>query len=279
MSTVPTAPLALLASGVLACGGGEAPAIVARHQAVIQTLALARADAAGVSSGFDLDGAASDSLDSRSCHHADFVDPEGRPGIDNQLAVLLPLIDLLGEGAVGALLQQAINEGRLLLLLTVEEDSEGGAQLRFERGEDVPLLGTDGLLLPGQTLALQAEPLLGEARAWPSAEQVFEAGPFALRIPVVIFNNLYALDLIKAHVRFVRTPEGALEGGVIGGGVSVEQMFAIAETAGREARVDIIGSFGGDLRDMADLEHDASGACGAMSMAATFHAVPAFIFE
>ena len=66
--------------------------------------------------GFNLDDAVTEVNDATTCGHGDLSDKEGRPGIDNQVAVIWTdlLGPLVGE-ATHALMKGAINEGRLLL--------------------------------------------------------------------------------------------------------------------------------------------------------------------
>lgn len=263
-----------------ACGPGEsAPGASEVRTGVVAGLRLAGEEPEGVAPGFDLDGHASDTRDELSCFQQDFLAPDGRTGIDNQLARLLPLIDLAGQGAVEALVQGAINEGRLLLLFELEERADGRTDLTLLRGEDVPLIGTDGRLLAGQTLALAAEPELGRFEDVRREGEVIIAGPMDLRLPVVVFSILYDLQLEGAFVRFELGEDGALHGGVIGGGARVAQLLEFVRIAGEQANADLLGLLGGSIQDSADLDVDLeTGECNKVSLSATFDAVPAFIF-
>ena len=49
--------------------------------------------------GFDLYGRVSTTSDNASCRQADFTSHDGTPGIDNQLAKLLPIVDSMTGGA------------------------------------------------------------------------------------------------------------------------------------------------------------------------------------
>src|SRR5688572_16556007 len=88
---------ALLLASTAACSADPSEGI--KSTAVLQKLALGREEPEGIAPGFNLDGVNSDERDSRSCAKDDFVDADGNVGVDNQLARLLPLIDLAGEGA------------------------------------------------------------------------------------------------------------------------------------------------------------------------------------
>ena len=68
--------------------------------AVLDQLAFTREVTPGVAPGFDLDARQSDARDAASCFKPDYMSPEGVPGIDNQLAGLVPLLDAFGLGAV-----------------------------------------------------------------------------------------------------------------------------------------------------------------------------------
>ncbi len=235
----------------------------------------------GVSLGFDLDGAVTDSGDALGCRQDDRVAPDGTPGIDNQVAELLPLLDLVAEGTLDAFLQNAIDEGRLLLI--PELQSRGGQlELRLLRGAGAPLLGSDGLLLDHQTFDLHPEkPLLGTAPTGSVAGTLepgerLEAGPFDFDLLLVVFDILYELRLDAARLRIDVDEEGVGHG-VLAGAVSLEQLRRVAEVAGDRGGIDLIGLFGSTLDDLADLERDPRGRCQAMSIVTSFETVPAFV--
>src|SRR5689334_15498019 len=97
------------------CGAG------APHAFVISTLGFTRVDPMkGTAPGFDVDGVVSDGTDAASCNKKDFTGPNGEKGIDNQLAALIPDVEKVLGNAVDGLLQGAINNGDLLILMNVE---------------------------------------------------------------------------------------------------------------------------------------------------------------
>jgi hypothetical protein len=270
--------MSLCALGAAACGAGEPALEEATVTVVAQTLEFAREAPRGVSAGFNLDGLVSGTNDGRTCNKEDFAGPAGEEGVDNELARLLPLIDLAGEGALQALVQDAVNEGRLLMFFEVFEGEAGQARLRVRRGTDVPLLGTDGFILPGQTLALDhSDPLLGEGDAtW--AGGVLEAGPFPLAVPIVVFSQLYEVNLPQAHLRFEFDEEGNVRSGTVGGGIPVAELVQVLRTASNFGP-EFEELFGDAVRDAGDLARAEDGSCAQMSAALTIQAVPAFVWE
>jgi hypothetical protein len=268
-----------LGLGLLAACGGETapPSVVATETAVVHTLELVRESPRGVSLGFDLDDAQSDGRDHRSCFKEDYEAPDGTPGIDNQLALLLPLIDLAGENAVQSLVQNAINEGRLLILFDVMSMDDGSLALTMRRGDDVPLLGTDNRVLAGQTLALHAEPSLSTTTALRRVGNQLEAGPFSLQIPILIFTQLYLISMPAGRVRFDLDADGRITGGVLGGGIPMPVLIRVLETASNFGP-EFEELFGDAVRDAADLARDESGVCREMSAAVRFEAAPAFVY-
>jgi hypothetical protein len=267
----------IFAALLAACGGEVAAPDGVQQSAAIKILDLSRAND-GVSPGFNLDGIASDFLDERSCNHPDWIAPDGTPGIDNQFAVLLPLLDVLGEGAVNALLQTSIDEGRLLLIAELEDFGDGSARVVMRRGEDVPLRGSDGRILAGQTLGLSGEPNLGEAVAQVQGSTVMTE-PFGLRIPVVVFSGLYVLDLVDARMQLELDADGVLTSGTLGGAATLEQIWQIAADASPRAGTDVRAIFGADIEAAADLAWAPEAGCTALSMAATFQFTPVFTFR
>ncbi|MEO1336910.1 MAG: hypothetical protein AAFV29_14785 [Myxococcota bacterium] len=247
--------------------------------AVVQQLNFVRS-ADGMSEGFDLDGIQTTGPDPRTCFKTDFMAPDGQAGIDNELSRLLPIIDLAGEGVLRELLQNAVNEGRLLMMFEVIRLSEDRVRVRVRRGEDVPLLGTDGRLLPGQTLALHTTaPELGEAEGTIIDGRI-EIDAFALRVPVVIFSQLYEVFLPDARLTLIMPQDAANAPAeaIFGGGIPIEQLVTILETASNFAR-EFTEIFGEAVRDSGDMAPDASGRCTQMSSALKAQLVSAFIWE
>ena len=262
-----------------ACGADDGTAANDGETVVVQTLTFAREVEDGVVAGFDLDGITSMIADPRTCSKVDWTSPEGLSGVDNEFARILPVLDLVGEGALQGLVQNAVNEGRLLMMFEVERLDEGRVRVRVRRGEDVPLLGTDGLILPGQTLALHSTASdLGAAEGTVVDGRV-QIGPFALNVPVVIFSQLYEVFLPEAYVQLELPTEaqGGLGHGVIGGGIPIEQLVTILQTASNFAQ-EFDQLFGDAVRESGDLVPDRSGLCTQTSVALTVDLVSAFVW-
>lgn len=274
-ATRATRAAALLAALALAaCGEGEQQ--LERRTDLVQKLALAREMSEGVSIGFNLDAQVSTILDSHTCNQSDYTSPDGVIGVDNQIAKLLPLVDAAGQGAVDALVQGAIAEGRMLLFVHVDSAPETDeVELVFERGAGVPLVGGDGLLLAGQTIAKHEQPDLGRVRAHRDASGVIVSEGFPLRLPIKVFTIQFDLQLAEAFVRMTPNAEGGHDV-VLGAWAPVETMVGLARTADERGQ-NFEETFGPSIREFGDLQFDrATGLCQAMSLAASFHTVPGF---
>ncbi|MBI4819634.1 MAG: hypothetical protein HY791_25400 [Deltaproteobacteria bacterium] len=247
-----------------------------RTHHVFRSLGLARPEG-GRSPGFDLDAWTSTKIDQRGCRQPDYVSPEGQPGVDNQFAEILPLIDVAGEGALAAFIQNAIDEGRLLIM---PELREYGPDLNFRllRGADQPLLGTDGRILENQTLALDPEGrVFGEYSGATFDGATLFVGPMDVDFLVVVFEILYQVRL--QHTRISITfDETGVGRGVLAGAVDTAELRSVAKTAGERADIDLLGILGTIFEDLADLNQDPTGVCRALSMVATFETVPVFTY-
>jgi hypothetical protein len=268
---------ALAAPGCMAVADpveGEPTALVFR------TMKMERA-VRGVSLGFDLDGAVTDAGDALGCNQDDRVHPDGTQGIDNQIAELLPLLDAVAEGTLDAFLQNAIDEGRLLLMPEVRLRG-ADVELRMLRGTDAPLLGSDGHLLDHQTFALHPEKgLLGSDPSVTVEGDLFaggrlEAGPFDVDFLMLVFDILYEIRLLDARLAIEVDEEGRGRG-TLSGAVSLDELRNVAAVAGERGGLDILGLFGTLLEDLADLRRDRSGRCQAMSLVTSFETVPAYV--
>ena len=260
------------------CGGSDAePQIVDTKTSVVNLFTVPEA-IDGVAPGFDLDQYASDQSDGRSCYKTDLVDPNGVPGVDNQLATLVPLLNLEGEGALGGLIQQAINDGRLLILFELHEMDDGTHKLVMRRGEDKPLLGTDGTILTHQTLAVEESAPMAMIDQVDLTGKEFEIGPVDLNIPVAVFDGIYKMHMPQGRIRFKLDENGRLQSGMMGGGVSSESLEAMMTQAAVRLP-DFVVLLRSGVEDAKDLSPQASGKCDQLSMAITFGAVPAFTYE
>jgi len=249
---------------------------------VIDVISFTREDPIGVAPGFDIDDKVSPPGDDASCGHGDFTSPDGEPGVDNQLALITPLFDTVGIGAVEGFVQAAVEEGGLLIMWHVEgiddlvNDPEVTVTLRFGQGN--PLLGTDGVLLSGQTFHPDPE---SPNLTIPSArieDGVLITGSFHAGLPIVVFEVLYILDMMDARMRAELTYDGGLTNGVLGGRVSIANLMEIAERAELESG-GIIDAVTLILGGMGDMSPDEDGECQDLSAALTFSAVSAFLYS
>ena len=248
---------------------------------VVDTMGFAVADENGAVPGFDLDGRASLEGESESCGYGDFTDPEGRTGIDNRLATLVPLFELAGIGAAEGLIQGAIKDGGLIIMFQVDgvDDlaNDPEVTLMLRAGTGVPLLGTDGLLLAGQTFALHPESPDSQAPVARITDGVLEAGPFTARLPIQVFGVSYVLTMHDARIRARWTEDGGLVDGVLGGAVPYAELLEVGRLAAMDdasvlPAIELI--FGSAL----DMQPDADGNCTRISGAFRFTAVSGFLF-
>lgn len=142
----------------------------------------------------------------------------------------------------------------------------------------IPLLGNDGLVLRGQTLAAATEPVMGEMEFLVDAEgRRFQSTPFDLKLPIVVLDVDEVLDVRGVQVRFDRELDGTITGGLLGGGLMTDGILHIVNNyaVGDQIRQTVPGIL--DL--FADLEPDDRGSCQALSVALTFEAVPVFTLD
>lgn len=253
------------------CGTADAPPVACRGPCgdgpmfAVTTFAPATAAADGSVEGFDLDGA--EGTVRADCEGTDWRDAAGRGGIDHQFAEIMPLLEGLVGEAPKQLVQNAINDGGLLILAELvgsgANGGDGPVHVVFHRGAGVPLLGTDTRLLAGQTYELADVPLSGVCPSARVEGDILTCGPFELAVTAVVFGKSYPFSLRGAQVRLVRDDAG---GGamVLGGGVPVADIEALAEIIGDvDGLKDIVLS---TVPPFADLVDPATGECDAISV-------------
>lgn len=248
---------------------------------VFDTVVLTRRDASGRVPGFDVDGKTSGEDDAETCNKADATAPDGTPGIDNQFATLVPLIELAGLGALEGLVQSSIDNGSILLLLDLADvqdwQNDPSVKVTLRAAAGAPLLGTDGLLLPGQTFSLSKrspELVIPGGRI---ENGVFRTGTFDGALPISVFGVDYSLDMRNAQVQASVLGPDRMENGLVGGGITLQSIEVLAAQAAMgEADLDeLILSL---VAGVGDLAKDATGQCTQVSAALGFTAVSAYLY-
>lgn len=278
----------LLAS-TMSCAG-EAPAdpfagavpaqcpVTSTEQSMVMTrVVLLRQSAPGISDGFNLDGRVSGSDDALSCRRRDLANADGTPGIDNQLSLLVPALDTATAGALDAAIQGAINNGQMMVAVSVEglDDrlNDPCVSLVFRRVQGSPFVGSDARIDPGQTFdAMREEPVsrvTGRMR-----NGVIEAGPFSLGLPIAVLTARFVIPIQNARVRIRWRADDTFEG-LIGGGIPAAGMIAATETLviGR----DLMSLVRRLILSITDLDPDADGDCQSFSAAVAFDGRAAFV--
>lgn len=250
------------------------PAPRARQAWVISRLEFGRVVSAGVSHGFDLDGRVSDNTDRESCRKPDYTAPDGTPGIDNQLAELIPALEQIAGDALDGLVQGAINDGALMMV--VEQRDDGVA---LTQAAGVPFLGTDGFILADQTLPMDPEAPVAVTDGFEMMEMdegtMIEAGPIMVPIPVDILNVHFTLNVRNGRFRFVVRDDGTMQG-LMGGEIEVDEVIDAIDEGGVDSATNIARTV---LNGRADMARDEDGKCHAFSAVLLFDAVPVYLAD
>jgi hypothetical protein len=270
---------------LVGCGGEEANAVSSCATGetlggIVTKLAFTRTKDADHAPGFDLDGRVSDDNDSASCGKRDFIDDEGRTGIDNQLAPLVPEVEKLVGNAVDGLIQGSINDGQLVILMemgNVEDPlNDECVDFTVQIGEKRrPNLGTDGAIEAYQTFTPDAtadRSHVGNAKV---ENGVFTTGPFPLSIPLAIFDVSFTIHVQNARFRFTIDDDGLMHGYLGGGILPQEILNGVGQGAGTG---DLIPQIKVALDANTDLAlNDETGKCDQLSATLEFSGVPAFV--
>ena len=273
----------MLTGGVVSGGEGGAPYFEGEHYVkpkthvnIVQRFQFLELEDEGVARGFDLDGVMSEEGDEQGCGHADFVSPEGREGVDNQLAELwATLAPLVGE-QVHALLQNAVNEGRVLVMLELEGvddlQNDDDVTLNVFRGVARPLVGTQGLISSDQTFEYDYESPTSSIGGLEIKDGELIAGPLELNIPITILSLDIIAKIEFGRVHLTLNEEGEMSG-YLSGAMNVPELSeALINTdAEREAR--LVVPFFERNADMVPVD----GVCTYISMGLAFEATRAYV--
>ncbi|MFT5434331.1 MAG: hypothetical protein ACI9OJ_005044 [Myxococcota bacterium] len=234
----------------------------------------------GEAVGFDLDNVVSDGSEESTCYNADFTSPDGVEGVDNKLATLVPFFEAFGIGAAQGLIQDAIETGGILLMLQVDgiDDplNDDDVTVTVRAGFGLPLLGTDGKLLAGQTFSIHEDTAdsQGSGRL---VDGVLHAGPLEVEIPIVIFGIRYDLTFLETQLIATWTEDGGLKTGMLGGSVRIPDLITIGEIAAADDG-SVLTAIQGLLGTAGDSAPDEEGVCQQISGTFTFSAVSAFLY-
>ena len=196
-----------------------------------RTVDLVGADADGHARGFNLDGTLGGH--DADCPMEDYTAPDGTPGIDNQVAKLLPILEANIGKALPTLVQTSVNDGQLSILVEIigldDPTRNGTVDVIFHQGAGKPLLGTDGIMLPGQTLQLVNRTPLGIARDAHVVNGEITTGRFDLSVTVGVFGKQYPLTFLDGIAKFTPTADGTGYSGILAGAVALSNVYAIAD--------------------------------------------------
>ena len=229
-----------------------------------------------VAGGFDLDGDTG-----KVCGHADWASPWGEEGVDNNLARLIPALEATEAVAVEAIVQQTINSGELLLMVGADHvDSfhdDSCVEVEVLRGVGPVEVGTDELLLPGQTLGVDPTVERFVTESSELSGGVLSARGFSLELPFQVFDVAIHFDMSLGQLRMEVDPDTLVATGYAGGGVEVEAILDVVNTENVDPEVqDLLNPL---LASTADLDMDGDGVCEQISMALRFEAVPVWLYE
>lgn len=252
---------------------------------VISQLAFSRELEEGVSAGFDLDSAVSPAGGSSGCGLADFTDPDGTPGVDNQFAKVLPVLETTEAQALEPLIQAAVEDGSLLITLelgnvdagiTTPGSSDSCVDFALGRATGTPSMGTDGTMEWNQTLARDTLSPRSEAGEVAVEDGHLEADGLELTLPVTILGHELLVTVLGGSLRFDVQEDGSVAG-YLAGGLDQAQLLSIAETDNIDPEVsEMVASL---LDYNVDLAPNEAGTCQQLSITLQFVAVPVFLYE
>lgn len=246
------------------------------HANVIRQILFEGEIEPGVARGFDLDGVVSPEDDEASCGHGDLMSPDGREGIDNQLALLWEVIEPLVGVQVQELLQGAINEGRVLVVAELDgvDDlrNDDDIALRLFRVRLDPDIGTLGLISPSQTYYFDYDAPVSQAEGVSIVDGRVSAGPLRLDLPINILELDIILPLEDAIMEFDIAEDGTFSG-IFSGAIYLPDMIdALLNTpAAEETR--LVAPFFEAYADMDPID----GQCQRMSATFGFEGTTAFV--
>ena len=243
---------------------------------VLRTFTIYGSGADGRLPGFNLDGAVTTGKEEGSCGIEDTVSPEGDEGVDNQLGVLWPALEPLVGEAVKALLQNAINDGRLLMMIELtgvdDMQNDDNVGLNFFRGSLAPTIGTQGLINPDQTFYVDYDADQTSFDGVQIQDGVVEAGPVEFKVPIEIFDANFDFHVRNGRIRFEIHEDGTFTG-LMGGEVVISDVLDQLLATNAKTEAELVQPI---FESNADMGFE-DGVCLTMSVAFGFTGATAFV--
>jgi hypothetical protein len=289
---LPLAALMAVATAALSSCAGNAPGET--HVYVIDELRILVSpeivDGVPIVDGFDIDGVDGPPPggNCRAMNQADYVAPDGRTGIDNQLAGggLATVVRLLAEqeedssALFEGLVQGAVTAGTLLVLLQFDDVNsfvnDDHVTMTLLLGQPFNVgVGTDGRLLAGQSFDIRAdtEPVVVETRI---RDGVLLAQGVELELTGSILDVEFEIPITLGQLRVEFNPNGTVTG-VLGGALPWNTIADVIPRIGGAAQFATLGRR--ILGGIADIMNFETGECDRLSASIRVHGVPAFILD
>ena len=229
----------------------------------------------GIVPGFDLDGHTTAPGDDEGCGKPDLTAPDGTPGVDNQLGNLWPaLAPLIGTQLEG-LLQGAINEGRVLIMVELADlddlHNDDSVTVNIYRGLADPEIGTFGRISPNQTYDFDYGSPISTVEDVEVVDGRLYAGPVVVSIPIDILDVQTVLVVEGAYFDLVIDDTGMMSG-VLGGAFSVDALLDALFNSGARAEAQLIEPL---MRNNVDMSIGSD--CGHLSVAIEVEGTKAYV--
>lgn len=256
------------------CPGGGESRVFAVHSLYFSRITD------GASAGFNLDEAVTEPGGSTGCGKADVVGLDGEPGVDNAFAGLLPVLETTEAQALEPLIQDQIDGGEILLLIEVSAwdgaDQDDCVGVQVLRGDGVPAVGNDGLLLADQTYTLTAQQPMAEPVRGRVVDGQIQADELTFALPVTVFDADLPLEVRGASMR-LDPREDSSASALLGGAFPwVPMVEALQDTNIDNALEALLPGLVGGVADMAP---DASGQCQEISVTLDLGLANGFLFR
>ena len=243
---------------------------------VVTTLAFMRAGSDGLSNGFDIDG-----TDESVCGISDYVDYDGNTGIDNGFAQLIPILEASEAKVVEELINEAIVEGRIMLVLEISNvddlENDSCVDTKFLQAMGEPLLGTQGGILPGQTLLRNPDTPESSVNGLSIVDGRLDVRPLNLDIPLSILDATFEINMTRGGIQ-VNMGEDGFHSGFFTGALAQSEIFEILYSS-NGIDDDIQALVEGVLPLFQDLESMDGEECAEMSVGLEFEAVEIFLMD
>jgi len=228
--------------------------------------------------GFDVDSRVSGASDAEGCSKPDNRAPDGRTGIDNQFAGLLPLA-AAQLGDLDGFVNAQVTLGQLSYIFDVRPTDDSACAFLMQSTDGQVLVDSAEQVIPYQTVALSTERTSTRGTCEETAPCEWTATGGRFEMPFTFLGTPIHIALDPYIFRMRMADDGSIDV-LVGGSMPLPDVDIFLQALDGDGTTrQIKEQVQGLIPVIADMFPGDDGKCTGISAALRFRAVPAYVYE